>query len=110
MDVLGSGVATPGHTRGHLPRHHLTLPRHQNMWFTLALAKILHFMTQNAPHTTETHQILPILMLLIHLRVQHSQRDFPLKRLLLQQWCMCVTIIRIFPQITEQIAPLFHKS
>ena len=39
-----NSVATPRHTRA-FARASPHLPRHQKMWFYLALAKILHFMT-----------------------------------------------------------------
>ena len=79
ITAVNSGVATPGHTR--------TFAR-ASPHFAQASEYVVHFGTscilrhKNAPHTTDTHQILPILMLLIHLRVQHSLRDFPFKRLL----------------------------
>ena len=44
------------------------------------------------------------------LRVQHSLRDFPFKRLFLQRWCMCVTIIRIFPGSPTKSRPYFLEG
>jgi len=53
IKLKSSGIATARY----LPGHRFTLPRRQKMWFTMALAKVLHFMTLNAPSTNDTPDI-----------------------------------------------------
>ena len=88
---------------GHLPRHHFTSPGYQKMWFTLALAKILRFMTQTAPLPPIHTRSVLLLTLLINFRaaklcIRTSPTltgDFPLQRLFPLRLCMCAIIIRI---------------
>ena len=85
----------------HLPRHHFTLPRHQKMWFTLALAKYCvlllpyyrHTLDIATPYASDTFKRLLSCTLECH--EYNTDQGFSLRKIILPHWCRCVTIIRI---------------